>query len=253
MEKENQTMKKRILALLLSLLMAGVPALAAETDVPVPDAGEEVSAPAPAPGESDSAPAPEPDTADPEAAIGAAANPFTDVKDDSPFLPGILYAVARGITNGTSATTFSPYVICTHAQILTFLWRGWGSPEPGIENPFPDIKPEAYYYKAALWSYEQGLTDASFAPYAYCTRLQAVTYLWKLAGAPSAQESGLPFTDIPDDPDARNAVAWASMEQSITNGTTETTFSPAKRCTRAQIVTFIYRGRDLFRNQGADA
>ena len=201
-------MKKRILALLLTACMAlslmGLPALATEAE-----------------------------------------NPFTDVGEDSPFLAGILYAVENGITKGTTPKTFSPYMLCTRAQIIAFLWRAWGSPEPADDNPFPDVEPESYYYKAALWSYQMGLVEGtSFDAYAYCTRLEVVTYLWKLAGAAEADES-LPFTDVSGDADAMNAVAWA-VGAGVTNGTTETTFSPDKRCTRAQIVTFIYRARNLF-------
>ena len=184
-----------------------------------------------------------------EAAPDASANPFTDVNADSPFLAGILYAVENGITKGTTPSTFSPYTLCTRAQIIAFLWRAWGSPEPADDNPFSDLKPEAYYYKAALWSYQMGLTGGSeFDAYSYCTRLEVVTYLWELAGAPASYEGGgdaFPFEDVSGDADAMNAVAWA-VGAGVTNGTTETTFSPAKRCTRAQIVTFIYRARDLF-------
>ena len=277
-------MKKRILALLLTLALASVPALASEPDAqdaadetpvltqmgpvkPADESAPETAEPVadsaePAEPVTDSAePAPEnaepvADSAEPaepvtDSAEPAIETPFSDVNADSPFLPGILYAVEHGITNGTTSTTFSPYVPCTHAQILTFLWRACGSPAPTVENPFADLQPEAYYYKAALWSFEKGLVDAAFDPYAACTRLQAVTYLWRLAGLPAAYEAhqaDFPFTDVPDDSDARNAVAWASMEQSITNGTTETTFSPDKRCTRAQIVTFLYRGRAVLEN-----
>ncbi len=230
-------MKRRVLALLLCLSLTGVAALAA-SDTPLvasaPDADET----------SDSTP----DAEEPDSEPAAVVNPFEDVAENSPFLAGILYAVENGITNGTTAKTFSPYAICTHAQIITFLWRGWGSPASSIENPFPDtIKTNAYYYQAALWAYEKGMIDASFDPYAYCARLQAVTYLWKLPGAPTVSQAVLAFTDVPDDADARNAVAWA-VSHGITNGTTATTFSPDKRCTRAQIVTFIYRARDLTGN-----
>ena len=224
-------MKKRIMAWILAACAAfsltGLPASAAETDSPATTTD---------------APAAE--------SVGAVENPFTDVNADSPFLPGILYAVENGITKGTTPVTFSPYSLCTRAQIIAFLWRAWGSPEPTIDNPFDDVKPEAYYYKAALWSYEKGLVGGtSFDAYSYCTRLETVTYLWKLSDAPEAYENhkdAFPFTDIGDDTDALNAIAWASMDEAITNGTTETTFSPDKRCTRAQIVTFIYRARNLF-------
>ncbi|MBQ7682645.1 MAG: S-layer homology domain-containing protein [Oscillibacter sp.] len=266
-------MKRRVLALLLCLSLTGVPALAADTDAPNTDEKPLISATDAADPDKTLLISPAPDAADEDddqpfidsenpddptitpliSAVGepeesAVANPFEDVAENSPFLAGILYAVERGITNGTTAKTFSPYAICTHAQILTFLWRGWGSPKSTIANPFSDsIKTNAYYYQAALWAYEKGMTDAAFDPYAYCTRLQAVTYMWKLSGAPTVSQSGFPFADVSDDADARNAVAWA-VEHGITNGTTTTTFSPDKRCTRAQIVTFIYRARDLITN-----
>lgn len=234
-------MKRRVLALLLCLSLTGVAALAADAaDTPLISAADEKAVTSPATDEKPLISATDGDS--------AVANPFEDVAENSPFLAGILYAVEQEITNGTTAKTFSPYAICTHAQIITFLWRGWGSPASNIENPFPDtIKTNAYYYQAALWAYEKGMIDASFDPYAYCARLQAVTYLWKLPGAPTVSQAGLAFTDVPDDPDARNAVAWA-VAHGITNGTTTTTFSPDKRCTRAQIVTFIYRARDLTAN-----
>lgn len=214
-------MKKRILALVLTACMAfslmGLPVTAADADT-LP-------------------------------ALGAAENPFTDVNADSPFLEGILYAVENGITKGTTPVTFSPYMICTRAQIIAFLWRAMGSPEPADDNPFTDLPSEAYYYKAALWSYQMGLLDGtSFDAYAYCTRLEVVTYLWKLAGAPASYEGdgdAFPFEDVSGDADAMNAVAWA-VGEGVTNGTTATTFSPDKRCTRSQIVTFIYRARNLF-------
>lgn len=225
----RERIHKRIHALLMSLVLVAVPVLVAESETAPPAAATETEI------------------------VSELESPFEDVKTDSPFLTGILYAVEQNITNGTTAKTFTPYAICTHAQILTFLWRASGSPASSIDNPFPaDIETNAYYYPAALWSYEKGLIDDTFNPYAYCTRLQAVTYMWKLSGAPSsydAHKDDFTFTDVPDDADALNAIAWASLEQSVTNGTTDTTFSPAKRCTRAQIVTFIYRGRDLFGGQ----
>ena len=238
-------MKKRALAFLMSVCMAlslGAAALASEGDAASDNETPVLGPAAPVEPVADSA-APE----TPDAFAAPAANPFSDVNSDSPFLPGILYAVANAITTGTTATTFSPYMTCTHAQILTFLWRACGAPSVLIENPFPDMPKEAYYYQAALWAYDKGLIGPEFQPYAPCTRLQAVTYLWKLAGSPAsydAHKDAFPFADLPDNPDALNAVAWASMDQSVTNGTTATTFSPDKKCTRAQIVTFLYRGRD---------
>lgn len=189
-------------------------------------------------------------------------NPFTDVKESSPFFLGILFAVQNGITNGTTSTTFSPSNPCTQAHILTFLWRACGTPEPTISNPFRNLQTDAYYAKAAIWAYEKELIDdPSFNFSAPCTRLNAVMYLWKLhperpktyteifVEDSDMSEEDFQFKDIPkDDIDALNAVAWASMAFSITNGTSETTFSPNNTCTRGQIATFIYRGRNLFKN-----
>ena len=189
-------------------------------------------------------------------------NPFTDVKESSPFFLGILFAVQNGITNGTTSTTFSPSNPCTQAHILTFLWRACGTPEPTISNPFRNLQTDAYYAKAAIWAYEKELIDdPSFNFSAPCTRLNAVMYLWKLhperpktyteifVEDSDMSEEDFQFRDIPkDDIDALNAVAWASMAFSITNGTSETTFSPNNTCTRGQIATFIYRGRNLFKN-----
>ena len=189
-------------------------------------------------------------------------NPFTDVKESSPFFLGILFAVQNGITNGTTSTTFSPSNPCTQAHILTFLWRACGKPEPTISNPFRNLQTDAYYAKAAIWAYEKGLIDnSSFNFYAPCTRLNAVMYMWKLFPHPPTTYSDMyithtlyadepfPFTDVPqEDIDALNAVAWASMSWSVTNGTSETTFSPDNTCTRGQIATFIYRGWNLFKN-----
>ena len=177
-------------------------------------------------------------------------NPFADVQENSPYLEGILYAVEHGITNGTAPAAFSPSATCTHAQILAFLWRAEGCPETEIENPFTNVQPDAYYYKAALWAYQKGLLNiSSFDPSAPCTRLDAVTYMWKLAGSPQSyadyQDEFL-FTDVSADSDSMNAITWASMDCLITNGTSATTFSPDNTCTRGQIVTFIYRGKSLF-------
>ncbi len=162
---------------------------------------------------------------------------FDDVSPNAYFHDAVEWAVKQGITNGTTATTFSPSDTCTRAHILTFLWRAFGSPEPGIPNPFTDVAESAYYYKAALWSFENGLIyGKTFAGGTPCTRAATVMYLWKLAGYPAAGEC--PFTDVSVD-DAQ-PVAWA-VAQGITNGTTATTFAPTRICTRAQIATFLYR------------
>lgn len=162
---------------------------------------------------------------------------FSDVAADAYYSDPVAWAVEKGITTGTSATTFSPNNTCTTAQILTFLWRAKGSPEPSVANPFADVKDTDYYYKAALWAYENGMiSGTTFGGGTPCTRSSTVTYLWKLAGQPVPQGAN-PFADVSGD---AKAVVWA-MEQGITSGTSATTFSPDATCTRAQIVTFLYR------------
>lgn len=170
--------------------------------------------------------------------VCAAGPAFADVPGGSWFAAPVQWAVAQEITNGTSATTFSPNTTCTKAQVLTFLWRAFGSPDPTPAQPFTDISGGTFYYKAALWAYENGMVDAgAFQPNAPCTRSMAVTYLWKAAGRPAAAaDTG--FTDVPAD--CAQAVAWA-VARGVTNGMSETTFAPAVTCTRAQIVTFLYR------------
>ena len=178
---------------------------------------------------------------------------FTDVSPTSPYADAINWAVSYGITNGTSTTTFSPDQGCTNAQILTFLWRRNGEPEPTIANPFTNSIPEAYE-KAAVWAYEMGMVSgATFDVDKPCTRAMTVTYLWIDNGRPECQldasegeilytDSQLParFTDVPASAPYRAAVAWA-IDWGVTNGTSDTTFSPDQACTRGQIMTFIYR------------
>ena len=167
------------------------------------------------------------------------ATAFTDVKADAYYADAVEWAVDKGITSGTSATTFSPDTTCTTAQILTFLWRANGSPAASGGNPFSDVSADAYYYQAALWASEKGLISGSvFNGDTPCTRAATVTYLWKLAGQPSVGASG--FTDVPAGSDYAQAVAWA-VEEGITSGTSATAFSPDTTCTRAQIMTFLYR------------
>ena len=153
------------------------------------------------------------------------------------------WAVGEGITNGTTATTFSPNNACTRAQMVTFLWRAAGEPEPETTvNPFTDVSESAYYYEAVLWAVEQGITNGTtattFAPNATVTRGQTVTFLWRNAGSPATGNGS--FTDVAAEAFYASAVAWA-VSEGITNGTTATTFSPNSNCTRAQIVTFLYR------------
>lgn len=173
---------------------------------------------------------------------GAGSDPtqkFTDVGPGDWFYGPVQWAVENGITTGTSATAFSPNATCTTAQILTFLWRANGSPEPVSDGSFRDVSSSDYFYKAALWAKENGLVSGNtFNGSAPCTRSATVTYLWKLAGRPAA--SGSAFTDVPADADYAQAVAWA-VEDGLTSGTSQTTFSPDATCTRGQIVTFLYR------------
>ena len=164
---------------------------------------------------------------------------FTDVSANAYYADAVAWAVQEGITSGTSATTFSPDQTCTTAQILTFLWRSQNQPKPTIQNPYSDVKSSDYYYKAALWAHEKGLVNGTkFNGSTSCTRSATVTYLWKLAGSPSAPAAN--FTDVPSNASYAKAVAWA-VSEGITSGTSATTFGPSTTCTRGQIVTFLYR------------
>lgn len=170
-------------------------------------------------------------------------NPFTDVADDAYYADAVIWAVGKGITSGTTATTFSPNAACTRAQAVTFLWRAAGSPEPESMSSFADVSADSYYAKAVAWAVEKGITngtsDTTFSPNATCTRAQIVTFLWRSQKSPAADTVN-PFTDVAADAYYANAVLWAA-ENGITGGTTATTFSPANDCTRAQIVTFLFR------------
>lgn len=171
-------------------------------------------------------------------------NPFVDVAEGTYYYDPVLWAVANGITSGVDATHFEPEGTCTRAHAVTFLWRASGQPEPKTTNmPFRDVKPGSYYEKAVLWAVENKITNGTgtttFSPDENCTRAQIVTFLWRSEGEPYASDSNNPFTDIASDY-YMDAVFWA-VKEGITNGTTPTTFSPNERCTRAQIVTFIYR------------
>ena len=149
------------------------------------------------------------------------------------------WAVENGVTTGTSATTFSPDATCTTGQIITFLWRANGSPSVSGVTPFDDVSSSDYYYQAALWAKEEGLVSGSaFQGNTPCTRAATVTYLWKLADQPSVGTSK--FTDVPNNADYAQAVAWA-VQEGITSGTGNNAFSPNAICTRGHIVTFIYR------------
>ena len=171
-------------------------------------------------------------------------NFFVDVKASDYFYDAVLWAAEKGITGGTSATTFNPNGICTRAQAVTFLWRAAGSPAPkSTAMPFTDVAADSYYERAVLWAVENGITkgtsDTTFSPNATCSRAQIVTFLWRSQKSPAAGSVN-PFTDVSADAYYADAVLWA-VKESVTSGTTATTFSPNADCTRAQIVTFIYR------------
>ena len=173
---------------------------------------------------------------------------FIDVKASDFFYEPVKWAVNNKITNGTSSTTFSPYKNCNRAEIVTFLWRAAGSPEPtSTRNPFTDVNSvrDASYYKAILWASQKGITAGStattFSPYQECTRSQIVTFLYRYAGKPSGYYSN-PFKDVSSVNEASyyNAILWA-VGKGITQGTSTTTFSPYASCTRGEAVTFLYR------------
>ena len=169
---------------------------------------------------------------------------FTDVADKAYYRDAVAWAVENGITKGTTATTFSPNATCTRAQAVTFLWRAAGSPKPETRTmPFTDVPVGSYYYDAVLWAVENGITkgtgDTTFSPDATCSRAQIVAFLWRSEKSPAAGTVN-PFTDVKSDAYYADAVLWA-VKEDVTKGTTNTTFSPNADCTRAQIVTFLYR------------
>ena len=169
-------------------------------------------------------------------------NFFYDVPNDAYFYEAVKWAVDKGITNGLSDTMFGPYESCTRAQIVTFLWRAAGSPEPKTASSFTDVPANAYYAKAVAWAVENGITngmtETTFAPDATCTRGQSVTFLYRaLKGTASGSAN---FTEVKSDAFYADAINWA-VANNVTNGTSNTTFSPNADCTRAEIVTFLYR------------
>lgn len=179
--------------------------------------------------------------------IGQTMN-FIDVKTTDYFYDSVKWAVNKGVTTGTSSTTFSPYNPCKRAEIVTFLWRAAGSPEPTItRNPFRDVNAVTHssYYKAILWASQKGIaagtSTTTFSPDQVCTRAQIVTFLYRYAGKPSGYYSN-PFKDVSATNEASyyNAILWASGK-GITTGSSPTTFSPYASCNRAEAVTFLYR------------
>lgn len=169
-------------------------------------------------------------------------NPFFDVNPDSYYYDAVLWAAENGVTNGTSATTFSPDVAVSRAQMVTFLWRAHGSPETTGTNPFSDVDADDYYYNAVLWAVANGVTNGTgattFSPDAAVTRAQAVTFQWRAAGSPTVY--GTSFDDVDANAYYVSAVSWAATN-GVTAGTSATTFSPDVVVTRAQAMTFLYR------------
>ena len=169
-------------------------------------------------------------------------NFFYDVPNGAYFYEAVKWAVKNGITTGVGNDLFAPEQPCTRAQIVTFLWRAAGSPEPKTVSSFTDVSASAYYAKAVAWAVENGITNGmtatEFAPDATCTRGQSVTFLYRaLKGTASGSTN---FTDVASDAFYADAISWA-VANNVTNGTSNTTFSPNADCTRAEIVTFLYR------------
>ena len=175
---------------------------------------------------------------------GAEAVPeFDDVKPGAFYFDAVQWAVKNGITNGTGKSTFSPNNVCSRYQIVMFLWRAAGQPEAKAAVSFADVKPGDIFYEAVQWAVERGITkgtsSTSFSTFAPCTRGQIVTFLYRSAGSPKVS-GACNFSDVSSGSFCRDAVIWASTE-GITNGTSAGRFSPNEGCTRAQVVTFLYR------------
>ena len=171
-------------------------------------------------------------------------NFFTDVHAEDYYYDAVLWAAQEGVTGGTSDTLFAPNAGCTRAQAVTFLWRAAGSPEPkSADLPFTDVPADAYYAKAVAWAVEndvaKGVSETAFAPDTSCTRAQIVTFLWRAQQSPASGGEN-PFADVPAAAYYYNAVLWA-VENDVAKGVSETAFAPNDNCTRAQIVTLIYR------------
>lgn len=171
------------------------------------------------------------------------AKSFDDVIPGTFYYDAVMWAVKNNITKGTGASTFSPGDGCTRFQIVTFLWRACGCPTAATAASFSDVSSSDSFYEAVRWAVERGITNgtggSSFSPYATCTRAQIVTFLYRAAGSPTVS-SGIRFFDVAPNAFCRDAVAWAT-ERGITNGTSDTTFSPDAACTRAEVVTLLYR------------
>lgn len=173
-------------------------------------------------------------------------NPFTDVTEKDYFFNSVLWAVDNKITSGYSGTLFAPHMTCTRAEVVTFLWRANGRPEPQTsENPFIDVPSNAYYYKAILWAVEnditKGLNEELFAPNATVTRGQFAAFLWRAEGRPAYTVEN-PFSDLEADSYYYDAILWA-YENKVTAGYYQDMFAPDMGCTRCQVVSFLYRAK----------
>ncbi len=180
-----------------------------------------------------------PDTPDVPASV-----PFVDIVNGSFYYDAVVWGYNNGIVNGVDTTHFAPDASCTRAQVVTFLWRAAGSPEPkSMSTPFTDVKSGSFYEKAAAWAYENGIvkgtTDTTFAPNATVTRAQFVTFLWRYEDCPSSSIAN-PFSDVSESSVYAPAILWAA-ENGVTVGTGNGTFVPNGACTRAHVVTFLYR------------
>ncbi len=171
-------------------------------------------------------------------------NYFVDVNAQHYFYDAVLWAAEKGITSGTDDSHFSPNSPCTRAQIVTFLWRAAGSPAVNYAMTMEDVPADAYYTEAIRWALSEGITkgtsETTFSPNDTCTRAQALTFLYRASGSPAVSGSGTEFSDVADGAYYANAVKWAATE-GVTEGTGSDTFSPDNNCTRAQIVTFLWR------------
>lgn len=170
---------------------------------------------------------------------------FTDVSSGKYYYDAVQWAVSSGVTDGISGTTLAPDNSCPRGQVVEFMWRAMGCPEPAVkENPFTDVSAGDSYYQAALWAYGAGVTTGStattFSPGSTCTRGQVVTFLWRANGQPKVSGTNA-FSDVSAGAYFADSVRWA-VDRGITKGTTDTTFSPGNTCTRGQILTFLYRG-----------
>ena len=176
-------------------------------------------------------------------------NPFLDVNETHFYHTPVIWAVENGITNGVDAEHFGPMGVCNRAQVVTFLWRAAGSPEPqSTENPFNDVVQGSFYENAVLWAVEKGITNGltadTFGPNTVCNRAQVVTFLHRANGSPEPERADSPFTDVAEGSFYEKAVLWA-LENNVTTGASDTTFNPNGQCLRAQVVTFLYRADQI--------